>query len=101
MTKFLTLWEIDRSRIPDSPEEQIRYHTMLLNMIKEDMKSGRTLEFGMFVGGFEGYVIREGTEQEIHMEISKYAKFTIHKTYPILEISQLDEMLKAPSKHTA
>jgi len=95
MTKFLTLWELDRTRIPDSPEEQLQYYTMLLSMIKEDMKNGKTLEFGAFVGGFKGYVIREGTEQEIHMEISKFAKFTNHKTYPFLEVSQLEETLSA------
>ncbi len=96
MTKFLTLWELDRTRIPDSPEEQMQYYAMLQNMIKEDMKNGKTIGFGAFVGGFKGYVIREGTEQEIHMEISKYAKFTRYKTYPFLEIDQLDEILKAP-----
>ena len=94
MTKFMTLWEIDRSKIPDSPEEQLQYWTMLLNMIKEDMKNGRTIGFGAFVDGFKDYVVRGGTEQEIHMEISKYSKFTNHKTYPFLDISQLEEMIK-------
>jgi hypothetical protein len=98
MTKFLTLWEADRTRIPDSREEQLQYYTMLQNMIKEDMKNGKTLEFGTFVGRFEGYFIREGTEQEIHMELSKYAKFMNFKTYPFLEISQEEEMLKALSQ---
>ncbi len=99
MTKFLTLWELDRTRIPDSPEDQLKYYAMLLNMIKEDMKNGRTIGFGAFAGGFKGYVIREGTELEIHMEISKYAKFTNYKTYPFLEVSQLEEMFKAQSEY--
>jgi len=87
---------MDRTRIPDSPEDQLQYLNMLLNMIKEDIKNGRTIGFGAFVGGFKGYCIREGTEQEIHMEISKYSKFTNHKTFPFLEVSQLEEMLKSP-----
>jgi hypothetical protein len=95
VTKFMTLWEVDRSKIPDSPEEQVQYWTMLLNMIKEDMKNGKTIGFGEFVGGFKGFVIREGTEQEIHMEISKYAKFTNHKTFSFLEVSDLEEMLQS------
>ena len=95
MTKFLTLYELDRTRIPDSPEEQLQYYAMLQSMIKEDMKNGRTREFGAFVGGFKGFVIREGTEQEIEMEITKYAKFTNYKTYPFHDISQLEEILKA------
>ncbi len=94
MTKFLTLWKLDRTRIPDNPEDQMQYLTMLLNMIKGDMKNGKTIGFGAFVGGFKGFVIREGTEQEIHMEISKYSKFTNHKTFPFLEPDQLEEMLK-------
>ena len=94
MTKFMTLWEVDRSKIPDSPEEQVQYWIMLLDMIKEDMKNGKTIGFGEFVGGFKGFVIREGTEREIHMEISKYAKFTNHKTFPFLEVSELEEMLQ-------
>ncbi len=96
MTKFLTLWELDRTRIPDSPEDQMQYFAMLTNMIKEDMRNGKTIGFGAFAGGFKGFVIREGTELEIHMEISKYSKFTNHKTFPFLEVSQLEEMLKSP-----
>ena len=30
MTKFLTLWETDITRIPENPEEQIRLNTMLV-----------------------------------------------------------------------
>lgn len=95
MAKFVTLWELDRTRIPDDPEEQFRYWNILVNMIKEDMKNGRAIDFGMFTGGFEGYIIREGTDMEIQMEISKYSTITNHKTYSILSISQLEEMLKA------
>ena len=95
MGKFLTLYELDRTRIPDSPEEQVKYYAMLQSMIKEDMKNGRTREFGAFVGGFKGFVIREGTEQEIEMEITKYAKFTNYKTYPFHDISQLEEIINS------
>lgn len=93
MAKFLTLQELDTTRIPDSPEEQIQFHTMIVNMIKDDIKTGKTLEFGMFAGGLGGYVIREGTEQEIHMETMKYSPYTTFNTYPVLSISQIEEML--------
>lgn len=95
MAKFLTLWEIDTTRIPESPEEQIRDYTMMVNMIKDDFKTGKTLEFGMFAGGLGGYVIREGTEQEIHAETMKYSPLTTFKTFPVLSISQIEEMVKA------
>ncbi len=49
MTKFLTLWKIDMTKIPDSAKERIKIDTMLLNMVKE--KDGNSLEWGMFAGG--------------------------------------------------
>ncbi len=94
MTKFLTLFELDRTKIPDSPEEQMQYYAMLRSMMKEDMENGKTKEFGAFVGGLKGFVIREGTEQEVEMEIGKYVKFTNYKTYPFHDINQLEEMAK-------
>ena len=96
MTKFITLFELDRTRIPDSPEEQMQYFTMLQDMVKEDMKNGRTRDFGAFVGDLGGFIIREGTEQEIEMEIIKYYKFiTNHRTYAFLDTGQLEELNKA------
>lgn len=94
MAKFLTLWEQDTTRIPEDPKEQIRINTMLVNMVKEDLKKGFTLDWGMFAGGeLGGYAICEGTEQEITMENLKYSPFIKFKTYPILSISQVEEMI--------
>jgi len=51
MAKFLTLWEMDTTRMSESPEEQIRHHTMMVNMVKEDLKRSITLDWRMFAGG--------------------------------------------------
>ena len=94
MTKFLTLWEQDVTRIPDDPKEQSRVHSMLVNMVKEDMKRGVTLDWGMFAGGERsGYAICEGTELEITMENLKYAPYITCTTYPILSVNQVEEMM--------
>ena len=61
MTKFLTLWKIETNRIPDSAKDRIKIDTMLLNMVKDDLKHGNTLEWGMFAGGSQaGYSICGG-----------------------------------------
>jgi hypothetical protein len=78
MAKFLTLWEMDTTRMSESPEEQIRHQTMMVKMVKEDLKRSITLDWGMFAGGeLGGYAICEGTEQEITME--NWEVLTIHK----------------------
>ena len=99
MTKFLILWEKDVTRIPENPEEQIRQDTMLINMVKEDLKDGKTLEWGMYAGGeLAGYAICEGTEMEITMENMKYVPYIKMKVYSILSSSQVVEIIKAASQ---
>jgi len=94
MAKFLTLWEIDTTRMSESPEEQIHHQTMLVNLVKEDLKRGITLDWGMFAGGeLGGYAICEGTEQEITMENWKYLPYIKFKTYPILSVNQVAGMI--------
>ena len=99
MAKFLTLWGTDTTRVSESPEEQIRHDTMLVNMVKEDLESGKTLDWGMFAGGeLRGYCIDEGTELEITMMNMRYVPYIKFKMYPILSVSQVEEMIKALSQ---
>lgn len=35
---FLTLWEIDPSKLPEKPEEQLSLYIEQLNMIKEEVE---------------------------------------------------------------
>jgi hypothetical protein len=94
MAKYLIIWEIDTIRLPESPEERIRQYTVMVNVVKEDLKRGKTLDWGMFAGGeLGGYAICEGTEQEITIENWKYLPYITFKTYPILSVNQVAEML--------
>jgi 1,4-dihydroxy-2-naphthoyl-CoA synthase len=48
----------------------------------------------MFAGGeLGGYAICEGTEQEITLENWKYLPYIKVKTYPILSVNQVAEMI--------
>ncbi len=97
MTKFLILWESD-NRVPVDPKERITNWTMLLNMVKDDFKSGGLTDWGEFAGGGRGYSIAEGTEQEIYMALSRYVPYVKFEVHPILSISQMEEMMKAGSQ---
>ena len=98
MTKFLILWESDMNRVPVDPKERITNWTMLLNMVKDDFKSGGLTDWGEFAGGGRGYSIAEGTEQEIYMALSRYVPYVKFEVHPILSMSQMEEMMKAGSQ---
>jgi hypothetical protein len=93
MTKFLTLWKLDTTKIPEEPDEQVAIYTKLLNMVKEDFESYK-MDWGEFVGGGVGYSISEGTEQEIALSLMKYSPYIRFKVHPVLSLEQTFENMK-------
>ncbi len=99
MAKFLTLWEIDSTKLPEKPEEQMSLYTKLMNMLKEDLESrtAHKMDWGQFLNVNEGYSIYEGTEQDISLSIMKYTPYLKFKVYPVLSYEQvLENMKKLP-----
>ena len=94
MGRYLTLWKVDLSRVPEDPKAQLEHFTKLQNMVKEDMKIGPTKDFGMFLGGDSGYAIDEGTEEEVAMANMQYCPFVKSKTHAVLTPGQIDEIMK-------
>jgi len=98
MGKYLCLWEIDMSRVPEDPKEQMEFFEHIQNICKEDMEKGPTKDFGMFLGGISGYTIEEGTEEEVAMSAMRYCPFvkcTIHQALSTDQLSTIMEKFKA------
>jgi hypothetical protein len=72
---FLSLWELDRAKMPLDPKERLAGWTKLLNMIKDDVESGGLKDWGAFPGEHAGYAIMEGTELEVLIGAEKYVPF--------------------------
>jgi hypothetical protein len=98
MGKYLYLWELDRTKIPVDTKERGIGLTMLLEMVKQDIKKGITKDWGAFAGEFNGYSVVEGTEVEILKQVQQYTPFVYFKVHPIASIAQVEEMIKALSK---
>jgi hypothetical protein len=98
MGKYLYLWEIDRTKIPMDQKERGVGFSMLLEMVKQDIKKGITKDWGVFPGEFNGYSVVEGTEVEIMNQVQKYTPFVYFKVYPIASVTQAEEMIKALTK---
>jgi len=98
MGKYLTLWEIDQTRVPISPQERGTGWAALMDMVKEDMKKGLIKDWGAFVGENRGYAVSEGTEVEIGNMAQRYVPWVIFKLHPVASVKQVDELIKALTK---
>jgi len=98
MAKFLLLWESDITRAPVDPKQRIAGWTMLLNMVKDDLESGKLKDWGSFPGEHAGYCIIEGTEQDILRGTERYVPYVRFKTHTVLSLSQVLESMKALSQ---
>lgn len=98
MSRYLSLWEVDPSRVPVDPQERAAGWSLLTNMVKEDMKKGIIKDWGNFVGELNGYSIAEGTELEIGKLNAKYAPFVRFKVYAISALREVEQVIKSLSK---
>ncbi len=95
MAKYLLLWEIDKSKVPANPKERGAGFSMLLEMVKQDIKKGKTKDWGVFIGGYNGYSIVEGTEVEVMNQLQQFFPFVDFKVHPIASVAQAEEIIKA------
>jgi hypothetical protein len=98
MGKYLMLWEIDMTKVPVNPKERVAGWKPLIEMVKQDMKEGKTKDWGAFVGEINGYSVQEGTEVEIASMLLRFAPFVHFKSHPIISLSQVEETIKAVTK---
>ncbi len=98
MSKFLVLWKLDTTKLPEKPEEQISLYIEQLNMIKEELKKETKLDWGCFAGTTSGYSVSEGTEQEIDFGLLKYSPYIKCKVFPVLSVDQVLENVEKLSQ---
>lgn len=94
MGKYLLLWEIDQTKVPVNPKERGVGWSVIMELIKQDMKNGLVKDWGVFVGELRGYAVDEGSELEVMNAIQQYTPFVSFKVHPIGSVTQVDEMIK-------
>ena len=95
MGKYLVLWQLDPSRLPIDPKERGTGWGVLMEMVKKDLEKGTSKDWGSFVGEGKGFVIMEGTETEISINLQRYNPYVHFETHPIMSARQTEEMIKA------
>ena len=98
MGKYLTLWEVDSTRVPVDAKERGTAWLAMVEMTKADMKKGLTKDWGAFAGELKGYAVNEGTEVAIMTEMMKYAPYVKFEVRAVASIAQTEEAIKASMK---
>jgi hypothetical protein len=94
MGRYLVLWEIDHARIPVDAKERKGALTLMFEMTKNDIKSGRTKDHGLFVGEINGYSVLEGTEVEVTTALAQYTPYVLFNVHAIASADHMGEILK-------
>ena len=97
MGRYLVLWEVDQSRVPVDAKERGGAWSLLMAMVKQDIKGGKLKDFGAFVGEINGYSVCEGTEVEVGSMLAQYAPYVSFKVHPATSVNQSDEIVKSLS----
>ncbi len=97
MGKYLVLWEVVQSTIPIDPKERGEGWSLLMALVRQDIKKGLTKDWAVFVGERNVYTINEGTELEVMNGLQQYVPFCEFKVHPIATPEMAEAMIKALS----
>jgi phage FluMu gp28-like protein len=95
MGRYLVLWEADESKIPIAPEERKIGWQMATEMTEQYIKDGLVKDYGAFVGQPNGFIIADGTRDDIINMTIKFMPFFRFKVIPIASIDQIKEVIKS------
>lgn len=94
MAKFYIKWRLESTKIPVNAEERTRGHLSMLEMVKADMKTGATKDWGCAAGGDFGYSISEAAnEAELFTGLIKYVPYVHFEVVPVLTVDQTIESI--------
>jgi hypothetical protein len=95
MAKYLVLWELDEDKIPEDPKERGAAWTVMVDMVKQDMKANVHIDWGSYVGGGKGYAVSQGNELEIAQLMQKFVPFVKFEVHQVMSIDQVGELAKS------
>ena len=98
MPRYLMEWELDKTKIPISPQERAAAWLPMIQMVKQDMQSGLLKEWGTYIGELKGFSVAEGSEEEVGKMVQKYIPFVYFCTHPAITIDQMAKIAQEMAK---
>ena len=98
MGRYLVLWELDPNRIPIDPKEKAATLQASMGPVGKAIEDGIIKEWGVFVGGTDGFGIYEGTEAEVGGVLQQFVPFARNRVYAFVTAGEVQEWLASAPK---
>ena len=69
--------------------------TKLGDVVKQSMKEGKTIDWGVYVDGDKGYAVAEGNAVDLYKDLQRYHPYINFMVHQVLSIDELLEVAKA------
>jgi hypothetical protein len=89
MTKYLVKWQQNESLMPSDPTMMAQLLLSLLDGAREDLKSGKVIDWGSYCDASGGYCIVEGNESELFDQLLKWYPYITFDAKPVLNVEQV------------
>jgi hypothetical protein len=95
MARYMILWEMDTSRMPEDTKAKKAQWLGFQDIVKKNVKEGVFKEWGQLAGGICGYCIFEGSAVELHTFTAQWIPYVKFKVGELLTVDEITEGTKA------
>jgi hypothetical protein len=88
MAKYLLLWEMDSTRIPEDPSVRKEHWRTLQDAVVNQLEAGQMKDWGLCVGELTGYCIIEGSESDVGKVTRGFVPFVGFDVKQVITIHQ-------------
>jgi len=88
MAKYLLLWELDSTRIPEDPSVRKEHWRGLQDAVVKQLEAGQMKDWGLCVGEMTGFCIIEGTEVDVGRVTRGYVPYVSFDVKQVITIQQ-------------
>jgi len=101
VAKYLLLWEEDTSRVAVDRKERGALRLAALEMVKRDLREGRTSDWGCFLDGNSGYAIMDTEEVDLTLSLQELYPYITWEVYPVLSVKQVEQVANTLAKEAS
>lgn len=94
MSKFLIKWQLNPLMTPADPEERAKLWLSMLEMVKAELNSGESIDWGEYCDASGGYSISEGNDADLFTGVLRWMPYIIFDVKPVLTVDQVMESVK-------
>jgi len=98
MAKYLLLWEEDSARAAADLRDRGKLRLAALELVKRDLREGRSRDWGCFLDGNSGYAVFETDEVNLTFTLQEVYPYIRWEVYPVLTVDQVEQVARTMIK---